>query len=188
MNKTVKTLLTIAVIISIAVLLYYLLGRKKPAPTADANQQQVESSEGVSRWLELPAYREGEKGRFVVTHTAEMGGRIQRNYTLLYDEENLAALWVAYPLCADHVSTGREETWGYDPHIPRNAQTSVSSGYGASEPTENYPKNFYARGHQMTVQFIVPQVRDCSQSAEPLAVARRARRKSQTDISCLPST
>lgn len=149
MNKTVKILLTIAVIVSIAVLLYYLFGRKKSAPTADANQQQVESSEGVSRWLELPAYCEGEKGRFVVTHTAEMGGRIQRNYTLLYDEESLAALWVAYPLCADHVSTGREETWGYDPHIPRSAQTSVSSGYGASEPTENYPKNFYARGHQI---------------------------------------
>ena len=149
MNKTVKTLLIIAVIILIAVLLYYLFGRKKTVADTPADQPHVESSEGASRWLELPAYQDGKQGRFVVTHRAQMGGRIQRNYTLLYDEESYAALWVAYPLCKDHISSGREETWGYDPQIPRKAQTSVSSGYGASEPTANYPKNFYARGHQI---------------------------------------
>jgi endonuclease G len=149
MSKSAKIFITVLAILSLALLLYFIFGRKASATTSDSDPQQVESSEGASRWLELPAYKDGESGRYVVTHTAEMGGCLQRNYTLLYDEGSYAALWVAYPLCKDHISSGREETWGYDPHIPRKAQTSVSSGYGASEPTENYPKNFYARGHQI---------------------------------------
>jgi endonuclease G len=149
MSKSAKIFTTVLAILSLALLLYFIFGRKASATTSDSDPQQVESSEGASRWLELPAYKDGESGRYVVTHTAEMGGCLQRNYTLLYDEGSYAALWVAYPLCKDHISSGREETWGYDPHIPRKAQTSVSSGYGASEPTENYPKNFYARGHQI---------------------------------------
>lgn len=149
MSRSAKIFITVLAILSLALLLYFIFGRKASATTSDSDPQQVESSEGASRWLELPAYKDGESGRYVVTHTAEMGGRLQRNYTLLYDEGSYAALWVAYPLCKDHISSGREETWGYDPHIPRKAQTSVCSGYGASEPTENYPKNFYARGHQI---------------------------------------
>ena len=149
MSRSAKIFITVLAILSLALLLYFIFGRKASATTSDSDPQQVESSEGASRWLELPAYKDGESGRYVVTHTAEMGGCLQRNYTLLYDEGSYAALWVAYPLCKDHISSGREETWGYDPHIPRKAQTSVSSGYGASEPTENYPKNFYARGHQI---------------------------------------
>ena len=149
MSRSAKIFITVLAILSLALLLYFIFSRKASATTSDSDPQQVESSEGASRWLELPAYKDGESGRYVVTHTAEMGGCLQRNYTLLYDEGSYAALWVAYPLCKDHISSGREETWGYDPHIPRKAQTSVSSGYGASEPTENYPKNFYARGHQI---------------------------------------
>lgn len=143
MKKSTKLILVIAVVLSLSLLLYFLFAYK-----ASASQQAV-SSGGTPGWLELPAYEVGERGRYVVTHTAQMGGRTQRNYTVLYDEESYTALWVAYPLCADHISTGREETWGYDPHIPASSQTSVASGYGASEPTENYPKNFYARGHQI---------------------------------------
>ena len=100
-------------------------------------------------WMELPAPTVETEDRYVITHRAQMGGRLQRNYTILYDEQLYAALWVAYPLCAAHTSTGREETWGYDPQVPQSDQTNVKKGYGASEPTVNYPKNFYARGHQI---------------------------------------
>ena len=100
-------------------------------------------------WMELPAPSLMDKSLHVVTHTAQMQGRLQRNYTILYDEDLYAALWVAYPLCADHTSSGREETWGYDPHVPKLSQTNVNKGYGATEPTANYPNNFYARGHQI---------------------------------------
>ena len=100
-------------------------------------------------WMELPAPVAMDETLYMVTHTAQMQGSLQRNYTILYDEDLYAALWVAYPLCASHTSFGREESWGYDPHVPNSSQTNVNKGYGASEPTTNYPKNFYARGHQI---------------------------------------
>lgn len=99
-------------------------------------------------WLELPgAERNGAEYR--VTHYAQMEGRRQRNYTVLYDPDTFASYWVAYPLCHSHMTSGREEIWDYDPKVGRHHQTSVSRGYGASCPTENYPMNFYARGHQL---------------------------------------
>lgn len=103
----------------------------------------------TSGWLELPAVPDDLEGYHVVTHRAEMEGRQQRNYTILYDEDLFAAVWVAYPLCDAHMSSGREETWAYDPKLPESIQTSVRRGYGASIPTKNYPGNFYARGHQI---------------------------------------
>lgn len=103
----------------------------------------------TSGWLEMPAVPDDLEGHHVVTHRAEMEGRQQRNYTILYDEDLFAAVWVAYPLCDAHMSSGREETWAYDPKLPESVQTSVRRGYGASIPTKNYPGNFYARGHQI---------------------------------------
>ena len=99
-------------------------------------------------WMELPeAERNGAEYR--VTHYAQMEGRQQRNYTILYDEDTYVSYWVAYPLCHSHLTSGREESWEYDAIVPKTSQTSVKSGYGASCPTSNYPKNFYARGHQI---------------------------------------
>ncbi len=101
-------------------------------------------------WLELPAKREGQDDTLhFTTHWAEMEGRQQRNYSYLYDNDTYISYWVAYPLCTSHTTTGREETWGYDPSIDKSSQTSVVKGYGASQATTNYPKNFYARGHQV---------------------------------------
>ena len=99
-------------------------------------------------WLELPG-TETHDADHCVTHYAQMEGRQQRNYTVLYDADTYISYWVAYPLCHSHMTTGREEIWGYDTKIPASQQTSVSKGYGASCPTVNYPKNFYARGHQI---------------------------------------
>ena len=52
-------------------------------------------------------------------------------------------------MCASHTTTGREEIWGYDPKVSKDVQPSVAKGYGANVATENYPNNFYARGHQI---------------------------------------
>ncbi len=138
MKKSTRIILIIVgvvLLIAIAVLVYFICFHKEESDSPE--------------WLELPAYKDDGQGQYVVTHTAQMEGRLQRNYTLLYDEDTYSALWVAYPLCESHVASGREETWGYDPKIPTDSQTGVGRGYGASEPTLNYPDNFYARGHQI---------------------------------------
>ena len=104
-------------------------------------------------WLELPASTTegpGEReGLYCTTHYADLQGHRARNYTILYDPETYASYWVAYPICKAHLGTGRKESWGYDPDIPKEKQTSVSSGYGAAYQGPKYAKNSYARGHQI---------------------------------------
>ncbi|MBQ7194272.1 MAG: DNA/RNA non-specific endonuclease [Bacteroidales bacterium] len=104
-------------------------------------------------WLELPASTTegpGEReGLYCTTHYGTLNGTKARNYTILYDPETYASYWVAYPICAAHLGTGRKESWGYDPAIPKEKQTSVSSGYGVSYATQKYSSNSYARGHQI---------------------------------------
>lgn len=95
-------------------------------------------------WPELPAIVCDADDRFICH---EAGSR--RNYSMLYDPESLSASWVAYPLCAADMSSGREESWAYDPKVPLDEQTDVKSGYGAEASTEGYSRNFYARGHQI---------------------------------------
>ena len=128
--------------------------------TLSHRQASQSSTPALSQpWLELPAggmgitcnsegLSEGDD-MHLVTHHATMQGRRQRNYTCFYDADTYVSYWVAYPLCASHISTGREEVWGYDEKVPVAEQTSVKKGYGASLPTAIYPKNFYARGHQI---------------------------------------
>lgn len=111
-------------------------------------------------WLELPAnYVAGNISSTtpstlsdlrLITHKAMMSGSIQRNYTLLYDPETYASFWVAYPLCKDHVTTGRKDTWAYDPDVPTAKQTNCTGGaYGVNVDSDNYTNQFYARGHQI---------------------------------------
>lgn len=112
-------------------------------------------------WLEMPSYSPSAMSGtstssltdlYLLKHFASMGGVRQRNYSCLYDPEMYASYWVAYPLCQDHLGSGRTESWGYDPDVPEYKQTKVfpySYGDGASHPTINDPSNFYARGHQI---------------------------------------
>ena len=162
MNKTTKIILIIVFLLTVGIVLAYIASScgpvkkaaTEPASTAVSTEQPsvVAPSEAPSinntSWLELPGQWLND-AEHVVTHYAAMEGCQQRNYTILYDEDTYISYWVAYPLCSSHTTTGREETWGYDPKVSNSAQTSVSKGYGANVPTENYPKNFYARGHQI---------------------------------------
>lgn len=113
----------------------------------------------VAGWLELPAYTVGNMAGtapssfadlYHVTHKAEMNDVLQRNYTLLYDPEMLASYWVAYPLCSDHLTTGRTDSWGiYDPRVPSGKQANLSAGYGVNVYVDEVQTNYYARGHQI---------------------------------------
>lgn len=155
MNKTLRIIFGVLLALLLVLALCHVLhscGVMTKSPVQPQQTDGLTVAEPVLEdpaWMELPAPSLMDKSLHVVTHTAQMQGRLQRNYTILYDEDLYAALWVAYPLCADHTSSGREETWGYDPHVPKLSQTNVNKGYGATEPTANYPNNFYARGHQI---------------------------------------
>jgi endonuclease G len=156
MSKGLKVIFTLLLVLFVVLAVCYvfhscgIVRKSVPERPVDALQADSVVAEQVDPvWMELPASVAMDETVYMVTHTAQMQGRLQRNYTILYDEDLYAALWVAYPLCASHTSSGREESWGYDPHVPSGSQTNVNKGYGVTEPTENYPKNFYARGHQI---------------------------------------
>lgn len=156
MSKGLKVIFTLLLVLFVVLAVCYVFHscgvvRKSLAeqPVDAVQTDSVVAELAGPAWMELPASVAMDETVHMVTHTAQMQGRLQRNYTMLYDEDLYAALWVAYPLCASHTSSGREESWGYDPHVPSESQTSVNKGYGVSEPTANYPKNFYARGHQI---------------------------------------
>lgn len=109
-------------------------------------------------WLEMPSYTvENMAGTttsslddlYPITHYAQMGGNNARNYTILYDPSVYASYWVAYPLCAAHLGTGRDEDWGFDPVVPQAKQTSVFKGYGVNAQSDTYSSQHYARGHQL---------------------------------------
>lgn len=161
MNKTLKIILIILLFVAVGLLVAYLVCGCGPARKTAVTQEKeivagapapsakIEAPSIISTsWLELPGEWKFE-AEHAVTHYALMEGRQQRNYTVLYDEDTYTSYWVAYPLCASHTTTGREEIWGYDPKVSQGVQTSVKKGYGANVPTENYPNNFYARGHQI---------------------------------------
>jgi len=106
-------------------------------------------------WLELPSYTTGGMSGtttsslsdlYLVRHSASG----LRNYTALYDPEMYASYWVAYPLAACYLGSGRDNNWAYDPDVPESKQTNCTKGaYGVNLSTENYASNLYSRGHQI---------------------------------------
>lgn len=89
-------------------------------------------------WMELPAVVENDDCTFY-SHDMTVSGRTVRNYSFLYDRDNLLSHWVAYPLNSGLIgSGGRTGEWGYDPLVPRNEQPVLFSGYRGN----------YDRGHQ----------------------------------------
>lgn len=111
-------------------------------------------------WLELPNYTvESMAGTttstldnlYPITHWATVNEVQQRNYTILYDPEMYASYWVAYPLNKDHLSSGRNDSWAFDPDVPQYLQTNLTNGaYGVNVVSEAYPsEQYYARGHQI---------------------------------------
>ena len=101
-------------------------------------------------WLELPAN----------TLTAdnyiydEQKVGTERNYTMSYDTETYAAMWVAYPLYTavmyeqDYTWT-RPSNWSYNGHIPNIYQIDIRSHSYGVEWKEDYGNELYARGHQI---------------------------------------
>lgn len=93
-------------------------------------------------WMELPAIPEGMDA---FTHSMTVGSVSTRNYSFLWDYDNLVAPWVAYPLCVWNMSgkTGRTDAWALDPLLPANKQPVLTRGFSDGNA------GWFARGHQI---------------------------------------
>ena len=85
------------------------------------------------------AYGTANSMQKVVTHTFSYNGT-KRNYSLLYDGNKKAALWVAFAMNADSYPwlADRSDSWKADPALPSAWQPDLSSAYADN----------YSRGHQ----------------------------------------
>lgn len=127
-----------------------------PDPIPDDEDPDLAPFDG---WLELPAYATSSMTGTTtstlsdlqyLTHRALMGGKIQRNYTMLYDPDMFASYWIAYPLCKSHMTSGRVNSFNYDPRVPSSKQTNIrKGGYGVNIATPSHSDNYFARGHQI---------------------------------------
>lgn len=91
-------------------------------------------------WAEMPLVKEND-GNIYVTHMTKASGKTMRNYSMCYDPDVKAALWIAYPLhdCYTRKAVDRTDAWGFDPLIPAKYQVNMEKGMS----------NGYDRGHQV---------------------------------------
>ena len=93
-------------------------------------------------WLELPAVPEGTDA---FTHSMTLNSKKTRNYSFIWDYDNLVAPWIAYPLCRGNMgSSSRSDAWALDPLLDESQQP-VLHFHGFS--VGNSGK--YDRGHQV---------------------------------------
>lgn len=85
----------------------------------------------------------GNSGQMVVSHTFKYNGKQMRNYSMLYDKNKKAALWVAFAMNADAYPwlVDRSDKWVYDPALEQSWQPDLSEAYAESST--------YSRGHQV---------------------------------------
>ena len=92
-------------------------------------------------WLELPAIPDGTDA---FAHSMTVGSVKTRNYSFIWDEKNLVAPWVAYPLCKSFIGSGsRTDQWALDPLLPESKQPVLYRGFKEGNA------GWYARGHQI---------------------------------------
>ncbi len=91
-------------------------------------------------FTETPAVIENEYFRYI-THYTELNNQTIRNYSICYDINKKAALWVAYPMHSIYLgNTKRTNKWSFDPAIEEKHQSNCVYRSYAS---------YYDRGHQI---------------------------------------
>ena len=97
----------------------------KPDPKPDPDPEPKPS---VTGWLELPAVNDGTD---FFTHSMTIGSTKTRNYSFIWDYDNLVAPWVAYPLCKWNIGNNikRTNAWGLDPLLSEGKQPVLFRGF-----------------------------------------------------------
>lgn len=93
-------------------------------------------------WLELPSVPAGTD---FFAHSMTIGSVKTRNYSFIWDYDNLVAPWVAYPLCKWNMASNvkRTNAWALDPLLPESKQPVLYRGFSKGN------NGWYARGHQI---------------------------------------
>lgn len=109
----------------------------KPDPTPSGGNLSPKTG-----WMALPAI---PNGMDTFTHSMTVGSVSTRNYSFLWDYDNLVAPWVAYPLCKWNIGNNikRTNAWGLDPLLPEGKQPVLYRGFSKGN------NGWYARGHQI---------------------------------------
>lgn len=89
----------------------------------------AEEKPSLPTWFETPT-GDMENTIYVTHYLPDRAG--VRNYAMLYDTIQKLAYWVAYPLHASYVSSGRWDSWGYDPEIKPSLQPYLKNAFGIS--------------------------------------------------------
>ena len=105
------------------------------------NKPSTDGSSNEISWMELPSMDNRTLDYFTHKFTYPNDKKTYRNYTLGWSQEDLVALWVAYPLCKfyTHKIVDRTNAWAYDPLLGPSLSSAPFAGYGGN----------YARGHQL---------------------------------------
>ena len=91
-------------------------------------------------WLELPATSGTDKQDLLIHYFPDG----KRSFAAYWDYTNLVSTWVAYPLCAGNMGTGkRTDSFSLDPLLPRDKQQYNPYAYKAGNA------GTYDRGHQI---------------------------------------
>ncbi len=116
-------------------------GKTSVGPTPDPEPSGGNLSPETG-WMELPAIPDGTDA---FTHPMTIGSTKTRNYSFIWDYDNLVAPWVAYPLCKWNMegSSGRTDKWDLDPLLPVNKQPVLKGAYQEGN------SGWYSRGHQI---------------------------------------
>lgn len=106
--------------------------------------QQAPPTPMPHSWLDLPEVITDANTQFVA-HFANVGGKEYRNFSMLYDKKEHIAHWIAYPMHSFYTkkNVDRTDKWAYDPVVPTQYQTNLSSSYGTMGGVT------YSRGHQV---------------------------------------
>ena len=114
---------------------------KKPEikPDPDPTPEPKPNETG---WLELSSVPAGTD---FFTHSMTIGSVKTRNYSFIWDYDNLVAPWVAYPLCKWNMARNvkRTNAWALDPLLPESKQPVLYRGFSKGN------NGWYARGHQI---------------------------------------
>lgn len=111
-------------------------------PDGDGGQDAPQDMDlSKAGWMELPAMDDPDLGYFSHSFKYPNDGKTYRNYSFGWSQDDLVAVWVAYPLCKFYTNktVGRTNAWAYDPLLGSAYSSAPFGGYGGS----------YARGHQL---------------------------------------